>query len=210
MGVVLADSNLRTELELAADEALLDAGRDTWQLRFWEASDMAVVLGRGNTSSTEVNEAACKADAIPILRRASGGGTVLQGPGVYNYALVLPMTLDPALTTISSTNDWVMNNIAKALQPDCPEIQVSGYTDLSIHGKKCSGNAQRRSRSHVLFHGCFLCELDVALISKYLSMPSRMPEYRQTRSHDDFLAPVPLSRAQIKAGIRHLFENMLY
>src|SRR5688572_6131078 len=77
---------------LACDEALLDlceAGFADEVLRFWESPTHFVVVGYGNKVDSEVEVAACRADGIPILRRCTGGGTVLQGPGCLNYSLVL-------------------------------------------------------------------------------------------------------------------------
>src|SRR5262245_29464931 len=80
------------EENLACDEALLDlceAGHAPEVLRFWEPSSHFVVVGYANRIADEVNVTECRTRGIPILRRCSGGGTVLQGPGCVNYALVL-------------------------------------------------------------------------------------------------------------------------
>ena len=72
---------------LACDEALLDwceSGDGVECLRFWESPEPFVVVGYANKVETEVNVAACEARKIPILRRCSGGGTVVQGPGCLN------------------------------------------------------------------------------------------------------------------------------
>src|SRR5262245_40949097 len=77
---------------LACDEALLDLCEDHGAdeiLRFWEPRNYFVVLGYGNKAAAEVDLEACAAEKIPVLRRCSGGGTVLQGPGCLNYALIL-------------------------------------------------------------------------------------------------------------------------
>ena len=60
-------------------------------LRFWELPTLAVVLGSGGSVAIDVNVAACDADGVPILRRASGGGTVLLGPGCLCFSLVLEL-----------------------------------------------------------------------------------------------------------------------
>ena len=70
---------------LACDEALLDffeAQRpDDGILRLWQPENYFVVLGHSNHLSAEVAPSACAADEVPSLRRVSGGGAVLQGPG---------------------------------------------------------------------------------------------------------------------------------
>src|ERR1700736_770385 len=88
---------------LALDEALLleaEAGRAGEVLRLWEWPHWAVVLGSGCRLTEDVDEAACLADSIPILRRASGGGTVLLGAGCLCYSLVLSYERSPALRDV--------------------------------------------------------------------------------------------------------------
>ena len=77
---------------LACDEALGDnfeAADGGEVLRLWEPADHFVVLGYSNRIAVEVNVGACEVRGIPILRRFSGGGAVVQGPGCLNYTLVL-------------------------------------------------------------------------------------------------------------------------
>ena len=113
MSLELLDLTLPTPAEnLACDEALLDAaevGERGEALRFWESPEHFVVVGYANKVATEVNVAACEARGIPILRRCSGGGTVVQGPGCLNYALVLRITDNGPTQSISSANQsiWV-------------------------------------------------------------------------------------------------------
>src|SRR5271167_3895963 len=89
----LLDLTLPSPAEnLGCDEALLDWREENGGeeiLRFWESPETFVVAGYANKIATEVNVAACKAKGIPIFRRCSGGGTVLQGAGCFNYALIL-------------------------------------------------------------------------------------------------------------------------
>src|ERR1044071_8582092 len=97
---------------LALDEALLDAaeaGQGGEVLRFWESPEYFVVVGYANKVDVEVNRVACESKGIPILRRCSGGGTVLQGPGCLNYTLILNIGKSSALQTIPETNCFVMN-----------------------------------------------------------------------------------------------------
>jgi lipoate-protein ligase A len=70
--------------QLACDEALLDyceSHESPGLIRFWESSTHFVVLGYGKRLAAEVFEEACEQLNVPVLRRASGGGTVVQGPG---------------------------------------------------------------------------------------------------------------------------------
>ena len=168
----LLDLTLPSPIEnLALDEALLDDLEENDSdpvLRFWESDRHFVVLGRASNLVEDVHVAACEQDSIPVLRRASGGGTVLQGPGCLSYALVLPLSLHPDLTNIRSTNRFILQRMAKALHRWQPAIAFQGISDLAIGGLKISGNAQRRKRKGLLFHGTILHGMQADLIARYL------------------------------------------
>src|SRR5579862_4992711 len=144
------------EENLACDEALLDfydeQGSDG-VLRFWEPLQYFVVVGYGNQVASEVNVSACEGMGVPILRRCSGGGTVLQGPGCLNYSLILKIEEGGSLGTISSANRFIMERNCAAIESTFKtpraKLKVAGHTDLVIEpdqgqGRKFSGNAQRR------------------------------------------------------------------
>jgi lipoate-protein ligase A len=85
-------------------------------------------------------------------------------------------------------------------------VEVRGHTDLALAGRKFSGNAQRRQRRALLFHGTFLLSFDMPLVEKFLHFPSRQPEYRQGRRHEQFMVNLPLSPARLKDGLRQLWR----
>ena len=190
---------------LACDEALLDwreeqGGEDI--LRFWESPEPFVVVGYANKIQAEVNVANCEARKVPIFRRCSGGGTVLQGPGCLNYALILQMEKNPRLASISGANKYIMERNREAIQSAAGHApSIRGHTDLVFSHRKFSGNSQRRHKSFLLFHGTFLLNFDLPLIGEFLTFPSRQPDYRDSRSHDDFLVNLNLSAAAIKGAL---------
>lgn len=206
----------KPEENLAGDEALLDrceAGYPHEILRFWEPQTYFVVLGYSNQSEREVLIENCRQDGIPILRRPSGGGTVLQGPGCLNYSLILS-TKNAGCSGISSTNQFVMKRHEQALTRRLGRpVRVEGFTDLAIDGLKFSGNSQRRKRDFLLFHGTFLLDFDLARIERYLAMPSLEPAYRRHRRHSDFLMNLRISPTEIKQALSECWsaeENVLF
>lgn len=190
---------------LAADEALLDlseAGQIGDLIRFWQSPQHFVVLGYANKIATETNPSVCRELGIPILRRCSGGGTVLQGPGCFNYSLVLRIEDDGPLSSISGTNDFIMQK-HRACLADLLRGPVTqeGHTDLALGGIKFSGNAQRRRQRSLLFHGSFLLDLDISLVERALPLPSQQPSYRERRSHRDFLVNLGLPAAAVQSAL---------
>lgn len=197
-------------LNLALDEALLEQCEASEPaggvLRFWRTPVYFVVVGYGNRIAAEVDVAACGAAGIPVLRRCSGGGTVLQGPGCLNYALVLPVAESGPLASITGTNEFVMERNREAVaglvgQP----VRIEGHTDLAVAGRKFSGNSQRRRRRHLLFHGTFLLGFDLGLIGRMLRPPTREPAYRQGRGHGDFVMNLPVAEGDLRAALRRVW-----
>jgi lipoate-protein ligase A len=190
---------------LAADEALLDLSENSGQafLRFWESERYFVVLGYGKKIADETFHDQCDALGIPILRRCSGGGTVLQGPGCLNYSLFLPIDAAPELETISGANRYTMQRIRAAVERATNQtVDVKGHTDLTLDGRKFSGNAQRRKRRTLLFHGAFLLNFDLQLIATTLRPPKEQPEYRANRDHLDFLINLQLDANALQGTLR--------
>jgi len=209
--MVYFDSTLPTLQEnLALEEALLDAaeeGETGEVLHFWEPSEYAVVVGYANRVGTEVNLDDCRKAGIPVLRRCTGGGTVLQGPGVLNYTLILRIDPQGPTHSITSTNSFVMDRqrdaLANLLNAD---VRVRGHTDLAIDNFKVSGNAQRRKRNYLIFHGAFLLDLDFGLVQKTLLMPSKQPGYRLSRSHINFLMNLKCPAVELKTALRRTWN----
>jgi lipoate-protein ligase A len=191
---------------LACDEALLDwreeqGGEDI--LRFWESPEPFVVVGYANKIMAEVNVANCEGKKVSIFRRCSGGGTVLQGPGCLNYALILRMEKNSRLASISATNKYIMERNGEAVQSAAGHApSIRGHTDLAFGHLKFSGNSQRRHKGFLLFHGTFLLNFDLPLIGEFLKFPSRQPDYRDGRSHEDFLMNLNLPAVAIKVALK--------
>jgi lipoate-protein ligase A len=193
------------EENLACDEALLElceAGSEDEVLRFWQPTQHFVVIGYSNSVETEVNVAFCQGQGVPILRRCTGGGTVLQGPGCLNYSLVLRIEGSDGLHSVATTNEFILQRQATALSALLgARVERKGQTDLAIGGLKFSGNAQRRKKRFLLFHGSFLLHFDLDLLEKALPMPSRQPDYRLGRGHVDFLMNLRVPEQRVKTAL---------
>lgn len=195
---------------LALDEALLDERETSGGepvLRFWETATPFVVLGYVCKIEDDVNRAECALRGVPILRRSSGGGTVLQAAGVLNYALILPIENGTPTENLTSTNNFVMQKMRDALQPLLHEIiSIRGITDLTLGDLKFCGNAQRRRRHWLLFHGAFLLDCDLDLMSAVLKLPPRQPDYREHRTHADFVTNLQVPTKNVKDAVSKIWH----
>lgn len=197
------------EENLACDEALLDTCEESGSseiLRFWEPVSTFAVLGFSCLWKDDIKNNGTSPH-VPVYRRASGGGTVLQGPGCLNYSLILKIDRDPCLANLKASNFYVMVNHKEALSKKLGDgVEVQGYTDLTRNNLKFSGNAQRRKRKYLLFHGTFLLNFDLTQIETYLPLPKLQPAYRLNRPHRSFLTNIPLSAPETKNALIGIWQ----
>src|SRR5262249_50988062 len=171
-------------------------------LRLWEWPQPAVVLGSGCVLREEVDENACAADGVPVLRRSSGGGTVLLGRGCLLFSLVLAIDRSPALSAVRPSYGYILVRLGKALADLVPSIVQAGISDLAVGGRKFSGNAQQRKLRFLLHHGTLRYAFALALIGRYLRPPARQPEYRAGRDHLDFVRNLSCTAEELRNRLR--------
>ncbi|MCA9264132.1 MAG: lipoate--protein ligase family protein [Planctomycetales bacterium] len=193
---------------LALDEALLrqaelDPQRPEY-LRLWQFSRYTVILGRGSCIEQEVNVARCRTDDIPVVRRSSGGATVVGGPGCLMYSLILNRERRPQLHTVSAIHDYVLAKIVAGSERASVSLQAAGTSDLCLDAgpgnavRKVSGNSLRIRPDYILYHGTFLYDFRLNLLAELLNMPPRMPDYRRERDHRHFVVNLPAGRATLR------------
>lgn len=178
----------------------LEAGWAECVCRVWETSTPVVVVGRSASIAEHVILDACQADGVRVVRRFTGGGTVVLGPGCLNYAIALPLVSRPGLENVSRSFAVILGVISTAL--GVAGLSVAGTTDLVLGDRKVSGNAQRRGRRALIQHGTLLYDFDPELATRYLREPRRQPSYRALRCHEAFLGNLPLPKDVLAARVR--------
>lgn len=197
------------EENLALDETLLDAveaGEAPDTLRLWESPARFAVIGTAQALAEEVDLAACAEDGVPVLRRCSAGGCVLQGPGCLNFSLALSYRRDEAYRSIRGAYCRILKDAAAALAALGAPVTLEGISDLALDGRKVSGNAQKRRRYAFLHHGTLLYEVDAAAMARYLREPADRPAYRGGRRHEAFVGVLPLTPGQLREAMQRAFK----
>lgn len=126
-------------------------------LHFWQMEER-VILGMKDTRLPHLKDAVTSLEKHgyePIVRSAGGLG-VVSDSGVLNVSLILPnpseakIAIDDAYTQMWQ---WLQRAFATAEQPieayEIPDSYCPGTFDLSIHGKKIAGIAQRRIKKGI-------------------------------------------------------------
>jgi lipoate-protein ligase A len=176
---------------LATDEALLESIRSGAEaaVRLW-VNDRAVIVGRSQPVSDEVDSAFAVQSGIPVLRRISGGGTVYHYPGNLNVSIVLRN--GRRIGSVPGAFRFFGGAIATALAGVCPAIS-SDENDLHIGAAKVGGAAQARRGDALLYHTTLLVgPANVPMERLLLAM---RPGYRPRRVASRSRRTVSLSEA---------------
>ena len=210
----LLNSQLTGVENLAIDEALVDHAHadETFGevIRLWEPTEPMVVIGRSSPLAQEVNLSRCQQDGVSVYRRSSGGQSIVTGPGCLMYAVLLDYRKRPELRLLDAAHQFVMERMLAAVKStrfftddskQTEELKLEGVCDLTYRGRKYSGNALRCKRQAMIYHGTMICDFDTSLISKYLGTPKREPDYRNSRSHDEFVTQLPVSVSELGRAI---------
>jgi lipoate-protein ligase A len=116
-----------------------------------------VIVGRGQRIEDEADLAASRELGVPILQRASGGGTVYHHPGNLNFSLYLPLV--GIWTSVQRSQDRITGLLAAELRREL-EVEVEARDGaVFARGVKVSGSAQLRRRA-LLHHGTLLLSPD--------------------------------------------------
>lgn len=146
-------------------------------LRFWHWAGPAVVLGRFQSLSHEVNQAEAKAEGIAIVRRETGGGAMFVEPGnTITYSLTVPFSFVEGLSAEDRyllCDGWVI----EALRSIGVDARHSPFNDIASSAGKIGGAAQKRYESAggpgaLLHHTTMAYDIDAAKMNRILT-PNR-------------------------------------
>ncbi len=168
----------------------------------------AIVMGISGKEQELIDIEKVKADAIPVIRRFSGGGTVITDPStlfssfIFNHSLLnIPLFPEKIL-------QWTASFYKQAL--DIEDFCLKEH-DYALKNLKCAGNAQYLRKERFVHHTTFLWDFAKENMS-YLLQPKKMPTYRDNRSHLDFLCTlkpwigsIELVREKIIDQLKSLF-----
>jgi lipoate---protein ligase len=161
-------------LGLAIEEVLLDSVRTDGveTIRLWRNS-RAVILGRSQSLSAEVDQVCAAKLDIPILRRISGGGTVYHYSGNLNISLFLKKRSQ--FPDVSSVFDFFGTTLCNALALLSIDIHAQD-NGLFIGDEKVGGAAQAHRGVALLYHTTLLVRESPIPLETLLS--AMRPGYR--------------------------------
>lgn len=134
---------------------------DTCILYLWQ-NRHTVVIGKNQNAWQECNVSLLQQDGGCLARRPSGGGAVFHDLGNLNFTFV---------TGQENYNiDRQLSVICRAVKKFGLDAQKTGRNDITIDGRKFSGNAFQKAHGNGCHHGTLLVDVDTAQMAKYLNV----------------------------------------
>lgn len=130
----------------------------------WQ-NEPTVVVGRNQNTVAEVNAPFIKERGIHVVRRLSGGGAVYHDFGNLNFTFIVD-----AQKEMVSNFEYFTRPVIQALASLGVEAEFSGRNDITIDGKKFSGNAQYWSKNRLLHHGTILFNSQLDVVQEALNV----------------------------------------
>ena len=187
---------------LAAEQYVFDClPKDRSYFMLWQ-NENAVIIGKYQNTLAEINQPYVEAHKIKVVRRLSGGGAVYHDLGNLNYTYITDAG------ELETLNMWVFcEPIVKALAEFGVTAEINGRNDITIDGKKFSGNAQYLRHGRVMHHGTLLYNSDLSAVSKALQVD---PEKIRAKGIESVRSRVTNIRRYMKEDVPlFVFREML-
>ncbi len=161
---------------LAMEEYLFNLNDKTDYLLLWR-NEPTIVIGKHQNTIEEINSDYVREKQIHIVRRITGGGAVYHDLGNLNYSLIIKSDYEGGYDFRKFTLP-----IVKALERLNIKAEQSGRNDITIDGKKFSGNAQFVSKGKLLHHGTLLFDSEMEELAKALKVSKDKIESKGIKS----------------------------
>jgi len=192
---------------LAAEEYFFNEYQEDI-FRLWRNAN-TIVVGKHQNTNAEINVDYVKKKDITVVRRLSGGGAVFQDLGNICYTFIATRSDDVTIDFERYTRP-----VIEVLQQLGVDARFEGRNDITIEGKKFSGNAQYIRQNRVMHHGTLLFSSQMTDLSealkvnplKYKDKAVKSVRSRVTNISEHLREPIEVT-AFIKMIMDHILET---
>ena len=195
---------------LALEQYVFDEmPKDKEYFMLWQ-NDNAIIIGKHQNTIAEINQEFVNKNNISVVRRLSGGGAVYHDMGNLNFTFIVNDG-----DNISNFDFGIFcRPIIKALDKIGVRAELNGRNDMTIDGKKFSGNSQYTKKHRITHHGTLLYNSNLSIISQSLNVSKDKIESkgiksvrsRVTNIKDYMSDDIPLSEFK-NLLLKYMFEQ---
>lgn len=148
-----------------------------------EGSTPAIVLGISGKVEELVDPEKHKQNRIPLIKRFSGGGTVVVDEDTLFISFICQKELHPFPCYPEPIMRWSEELYKEAFALPGFHLRENDY---AIGERKCGGNAQYLRKERWVHHTTFLWDYREERMDLLLH-PKKTPKYREGRKHEEFI-----------------------
>ncbi len=132
---------------------------------FTYINSQSIVSGKHQNTMGEINFEYTQSNNIGVFRRLSGGGTVYHDFGNVNFCFI----------TNEKSGDLVnfekyLKYIVRFLATKGVKAEIGSRHELTVDGKKISGNASHIYKTRVMHHGTLLFESELDILNECIKI----------------------------------------
>lgn len=193
---------------LAAEQYVFDRlPRDRTYFMLWQ-NDNAIIIGKHQNTAAEINEQFVRENGVRVVRRLSGGGAVYHDMGNLNF------------TFIADAGDMESINFRLFCRPVVAALakigvtaEINGRNDMTIEGRKFSGNAQYMKKGRIMHHGTLMYDSDLEAVSRALNVkPDKIESkgLKSVRSRVTNIRPYVTDQTLTVDGFREILRRSMF
>ncbi len=191
----------------AFEEFVFQTFRDDDVFLLWQNSP-AVIVGSYQNICREVHVETLRKLGIPVVRRMSGGGTIYTDLGGWQFTFIQHRETEEI-----EFHQYIAP-VIDALGELGVQAEFNGRNDLTIEGKKFSGNAQYRLGDCIVHHGSLLFDTDIrqmvesTTVDSYKILSKSIKSVRDRVTNIAEHLPAPMDPETFKeCMVRHIMNG---
>ena len=177
---------------------------DSNKFLLWIPDKSYIVLGASNNAKDAVVEDVTLRDNISVLKRRTGGQTVMLTP---NNLIISAVITDESVMKPKDVFNRFNDLIIAAIEKNhTVQFSTRGISDIALGEKKILGSSMYRGQGKLFYHAVLNFNEPSTTFQKYLKHPSKEPDYRKGRMHHEFVTS--LKETGYSEDIHHLKKEL--
>ena len=177
---------------------------NTNKFLLWIPDRSYIVLGASNNAKDAVVQEATLKDNIIVLKRRTGGQTVMLTP---NNLIISAVITDESIMKPKDVFNRFNDHIIGAIEKNhTVKFSTRGISDIAMGEKKIMGSSMYRGQGKLFYHAVLNFNEPSSTFQKYLKHPSNEPDYRKGRMHHEFVTS--LKETGYSEDIYHLKKEL--